>query len=465
MLSVGHVMSLREIQAGIDTVVILVGTNPVPCVVSALALAGEQDHVCLCRTKDKIVRTRATNIHRFLRKDDWYLGNQLSYCDIDHARPDLIAGPLVDHLKALTPGGVNVCYTGGTKAMAVHAVRAVADAFPDVPLVFSYIDSHRNSLQVTFGGAHERAGDTRAVSLLPERLPPDEKDLLTIDLQDTLDLHTWKLKSYWEHPVFPRAALALLDLYATGDLDIRRAWAGWANRYKGTRHGTKSDAARRELEQKAKKRVEMPDDDRFQGFVDAWRADIDELFGALRDGWTLSDLADIAPDPSHSDENPGLPVRLDYLRHWLSGGWLESAVMELLCQLRDDERSKVTGALMGVRTAGAIGGPFKPPELDCLTVAGYRMGHFSCTTNDADPERPGKFREAKLKLFEAIARGRQLGGDETQIALVCPASPETAKWLERELNEDFGAGRLARVFHAGDMANLKDEMRAWFQNA
>ncbi|MBT7809285.1 hypothetical protein HN766_27665 [Candidatus Poribacteria bacterium] len=357
-------------------------------------------------------------------------------------------------LADMKPMGINVCYTGGTKAMAVHAVRAVAAAFSDRPLAFSYIDAQRDALQVTFGGKHDKAGHTLSVGLRPRDLAEADRDQLSLGLASVLDLHSWRFESYWEAPIFPRAAEKLLSLYATGNGNHRDRWTKWAW------SRDQADDTRP---------VEMPEADCLSDFVAAWRADIEELPGNERrridpSRFSFRDLADVMPDPPEADRWSGHPDRLDFIHHWLKGAWLESAVMDILCQLRAEEDNGINYALMGARAKGTIVSQHRGPEFDCLAMTGYRLTLVSCTTNDADPARErneSKYREAKLKLFEAIARGRQLGGDETRIALLCPARPKIGKHLEDELNEDFGAGRLACVFHAGHMTKLKQELRDW----
>jgi hypothetical protein len=437
-------MSLQEIRAEFDVVVILVGTNPIPCVVSALALAEPGDQrICLCFTDNPVVSGRSENVRDFLVKAG-YRADHLLRCEIDHADPDLIAMKLVDCIGDMNPRGVNVCYTAGTKAMSVHAVRAVSTEFSALPLAFSYIDAHRDVLQVTFGGTHERSGTTRVVSLAPGSpdLTEEEVNRLDIRLSDVLHLHDWTINASWNGPLFPRSAKALLQLHAAVD---GRSPDNWVDAWKDW---SKPLTDRRVRNFGAVECV-MPTADCLRGFADAWSEEI-AARGVTPERFTMDELAGQMPKPAANRRLTRKDL-LEYLRNWLDGSWLESAMMDVLVQLKDEK--DLNGALMGVET--------RDPrfEVDCLALNGYRLSLFSCTAGNARDQ--GKYKEAKLKLFEAIARGRQLGGDEARIALVCAARPDIGEKIEKELNLDFGAGRLARVFHTGHMANLKDEVKDW----
>lgn len=88
---------------------------------------------------------------------------------------------------------------------------------------------------------------------------------------------------------------------------------------------------------------------------------------------------------------------------WLDGAWLESYVLHIVQNLPDEVRPQEV--FHGVKTKEI------DFELDVVAVRGYQPFVFSCTT-------AGERSALKLKLFEAILRARQIGGDQARVALV-----------------------------------------------
>lgn len=95
----------------------------------------------------------------------------------------------------------------------------------------------------------------------------------------------------------------------------------------------------------------------------------------------------------------------------------------------------------------------KWPEFDVIALRGYQLFFISCATTDKRPE-------LKQKLFEAFIRGRQLGGDETCIALVCMKNDLT---LEYEAQQTFQVKGRVKVFGGNHLPNLSQYLSDWIR--
>jgi len=95
-----------------------------------------------------------------------------------------------------------------------------------------------------------------------------------------------------------------------------------------------------------------------------------------------------------------------------------------------------------------------PPEFDVAAMQGYRLFAFSCTVS-AEKEK------AKLKLFEAYVRAKQIGGDEAKVALVS-GYPQPQKLFE-EISEAWMESRnKIKIFGPQHLPNLETHLKDWF---
>ena len=86
-------------------------------------------------------------------------------------------------------------------------------------------------------------------------------------------------------------------------------------------------------------------------------------------------------------------------------------------------------------------------------MRGYQLHVLSCYSGS------NKSR-AKLKLFESIARARQLGGEAARAALVC--CYDSPEWLQAEAGEVFDNPNQFKVFGRKHLLRLGDYLAQWF---
>jgi hypothetical protein len=143
---------------------------------------------------------------------------------------------------------------------------------------------------------------------------------------------------------------------------------------------------------------------------------------------------------------------------WLSGEWLESAVLSVLQDC--SQELQFTSCYMDLWPK-IVGSPKESVlfQFDVVAIRGYQLFAFSCTT--VDGERTGSRWLLKQKLFEAYERAQQMGGDEACTALVCCMEQSKADRLADEMRRDLRLEGRIRVFGREQLGNLSAYIKDW----
>lgn len=156
---------------------------------------------------------------------------------------------------------------------------------------------------------------------------------------------------------------------------------------------------------------------------------------------------------------------------WLSGTWLESALLSALQNCPQELHLKEWYMDLKLKAGDT------KFQFDVVAIRGYQLFAFSCTTESAghenDKERRGIFNSRlesgpgrgllKQKLFEAYVRARQMGGDEACVALVCCMEQEEADKLQEEVRRDISPEGRIRVFGRECLADLTGNITDWIR--
>ena len=404
-----------------DHLFLLIGTNPLPNYVAAKLLlkpGGKTYMVHSCETYDS-----AQRLKHVLGKEK-ALSNSVMI-NVDEADAQDINKKVSGAVDAIQQGTVGLNYTGGTKVMAVHAYRAFRSAVENnlgLTPICSYLDARKYKMRFDPIG-HVGYGKDVLMAVTPS-------------LQDLLELHKIRLskKSPDRAVVLPDSAKVLAEMYT--DKEAVGLWRQWCNH---DEQGLRKQCRRPDKPKAWKNQTSLAEITLKWPTADVLKPVVNQICRELR--MTVSPTIEL-----REIKNRGFK-KTEHFCAWLDGKWLEHytfAQIELIadeCNLGDRAMSLDT-----------VHSDLNPNfEFDVGVMKGYQLFALSCSTGTA---------LAKLKLFEAYTRARQLGGDEARIALVCPhKSPKT---LQKEIPADI-QGRI-KVFGQQHFIDLHRHLKEWFNN-
>ncbi|MDX2043166.1 MAG: hypothetical protein SF097_18240 [Acidobacteriota bacterium] len=465
----------------VDHLMLLVGTNPLPNWVVAQLLARPGGTVYLVATSG--VKETRLRLIEALEKDPRLspFDNKLKveFTEItneeNHGTPDDIRASdvqrqvkaLLEHAHAAdakrgVAGSYGLNYTGGTKMMAVHAYQAFKEFFKkaDPQPSLSYLDAR--SLTLKF----DQPASLAEIKLTEVSQYPQ----LQIGLETLFGLHG----EIWQPPhqqtaIATAAAQGLIAMHS--HFAGQKCWRDWCGGLKVTygRHKvTKkvgevnlSNLDRRDWQQivsklngetlptlsrwetdlknhrEIRKLVQAQQANVTNKLVDGYRQFLNGLNAA--EGDTLKDAA----------QKSGAFADSLLLAKWLDGLWLEHYTFDQFRQNQTQNETNPNGLAINVESVNAQGRKF---EADVIVLRGYQLFYCSCYAG-GDPAT------AKRKLFEAMIRAEQLGGEEAKVALICCSDqPDT---VEREAESDFQRKGMIRVFGRKHLPTLATELTDW----
>lgn len=435
----------------VDHLILLVGGNPLPNALAARILAKPAATIHLLYSSPEGVPVAKALETWLTAHVPGHTLNRLS--NVDEASPTSIRTSTRTALDGCAGAQVGLHYTGGTKAMAVHAYReverwwnekAVKKAGTPRPQC-TYLDARGLKLVIDPATA-DKAGQEIAEPI----------GHLEVTFDDLLSLHRLQRRSAPPdkgrvQPILKETAKALASGWAMSKPDGRPDWQvvnAWGDWKKVLRVQLRKD--NQEL-----KRVNLSLPTASE--LDTITATLRRELGLVPDVTTVN-LGEAAQAASRST---GASVTPRELCEWLDAKWLESATLAALLDVHAT-RGDLHDLMMGVkfdsvdRTSTA-----RDFELDAVAMRGYQLFAISCgVISDGSGAADGDRAKLKLKLFEVIARARQLGGDEARAALVCGA--KNPKSIEDEVGRDLdlAKGRI-RVFGKFDLPHLAPRLREW----
>ena len=419
-------MSIPE-KYKVDHLFLLIGENPLPNYVAARTLLQDGGQVYL-------VFTNQTKFQKnCLLGVDGLKSFGIKSIEIDLAYYESNAYYIRDIIQKkvqyLTNGKIGLNYTGGTKAMAVHAYQAIYELRSDT--IFSYLDPRKLKMCI------EQA-----------RNQPIFFDLrLNLCLKEIFRLHN---KNYWldkkpprSTPFFPDAAVDFADFHHSVDKNNKdktplQQWRTWCNE---------------ELYPKTKKensgRWKNEDELNSQAPIIISLARLDQhIINILQQHFNAFDkelCLDLDLVQKKGFES------LTHVCEWLDGTWLENYVLHQIKEIQAEFAIKESMMSFHIRDSTAT---YRERfEFDVAFVKGYQLFAISCTTSSSK-ER------CKEKLFEAHLRARQLGGDEARVALVC--CYDKPDWIKDDMRFAID-DRKIEVFGRQDLVNLAEGIAEWIE--
>jgi hypothetical protein len=383
----------------VDHLFLLIGENPLPNYVAARLMLKDEGIVYMVHTTKTF--TRYTLLEKQLKK----FSIKVISVSIGNAEADgyVIRKKIKEKIRhkgqpngnLLLTGRVGLNYTGGTKAMSVHAYQAFIE-LGLTDCVFSYLDSRKLAMCIDDIQNKKTIPISVALSLLPQP-----------SLEDVLSLHnlSWdKNNPPISKPLSPSAAVEFTKIYTLPDSEITKQWKNWCNQAFG--QDTK-DAKKRWKEDS-----QMPDLSKLKMSLGNSIEIPEPIKKVLREQLQCASSSEI----NMNIVKQQLRVNsLSQACQWLvNAGWLEDYVLSQVEKISTTYSIDKNTLAMSIH----IQDPEKTWrstdqfEFDVAFLRGYQLFAISCTTSFSHDH-------CKEKLFEAYVRARELGGDEARIALVC----------------------------------------------
>gem|GEM_PF-216058 len=425
----------------VDHLFLLIGENPLPNYVAARLLLNKGGTPYLVYSKG--TKDPAERLQTILSNEPIGLKTaQLVPLNDYESDAYHIKEAIRPKLEAIKVGKIGLNYTGGTKAMAVHAYRAVfSKERPDT--VFSYLDPRKLEMCID-----REDGDRIRLKVKPE--------CLEVKLAKVFQIHGWMWQEKSEpiyQPELPDAARAFAEFHTNEQLI--KLWRTWCNQVLRESARKPKDKNKWLSESKL---LELPDL-RLEITRDNKTVEL-QKYQAINQA--LAQLGVAAKKLSlQTVKDQGLKS-LESTCKWLDGEWLEHYVLQQVQNIPKELSIDDSATSFWIRN------PIYPKntkfQFDVAFMRGYQLFAISCTTIER------KF-DCKSKLFEAYIRARQLGGDEARVALVCCTSEKDVNALETEivnvLNPSPEGGKIdykLAVFGRDDLLDLSDKIAEWICN-
>lgn len=402
--------------------ILLVGKNPLPNAVAGKLLTMPGGKITLIHSWDTAPTAR--------KLQSWLKGEGLplpEMKEVEESNATSIMQGVLSQLSGSDGKTLGLNYTGGTKAMSVHAYRAVENWGKDKKHkpVFSYLDAR--ALQLIFDAPDPASGEQSSAVYVGE--------LLQVKLNDLLNLHDWSLMHQpTRHPKLPKTAEALARAYSRPQ--AAKQWRKWKSEQLFNKcHEAKTDKWKENVTLRSIN-LALPVHPELSDIQTALQKELKITIGEFN-------LGKVKTEHQFREERD--------LCDWLNGDWLEHHVLNVIKALSIN--LKLHECAMNIRTLNV------DFEVDVIAIRGYELFAFSCSTIKAEDK--GGQEQLKKKLFEAFIRARQLGGDEARLALVC-CSDDPDK-LEDEMRRDFDPDSRIRVFGRQNLAELSTHIEDWIQ--
>ncbi|NET88360.1 MAG: DUF1887 family protein [Kamptonema sp. SIO1D9] len=382
-----------------DHLFLLIGENPLPNYVAARLLLKPEGTVYLVHTTATAGKDKPADLLKKELKKHNITTKPISLGDAE-SDGDKIRAKIKEEIKPKgkppLQGKVGLNYTGGTKAMSVHAYQALQELDLTEP-VFSYLDSRKLAIHID--------GKDQPIPVALELSPPPT-------LETILGLHnlSWK-----KEPIRQSQLPEISEEFSKLHLDHHqaKAWRKWCDTvFKNLKNP----------ESYWKKDTQFPKPPNLKLSVTAQNKVPDEIQKILRDqGWaSTSELSlSIAKDQAKFST-------FGDACQWLDGGWLEDYVLSKVEKLAPKYSIRDSIMSLHIKDPRNQNRQTDQFEFDVAFLRGYQLFGISCTTSS-------NHKMCKQKLFEAQLRAKQLGGNEARVALVC-CYESPSEWLKKELN-------------------------------
>ena len=413
----------------VDHLFLLIGENPLPNYVAAKTLLREGGKPYLVyteHTSEAYERLKEVlDISEEEKVELW--NNESNAFEIKKAIKEK-----VKELQKLSPNkkfGLN--YTGGTKAMAVHAYQAFLDLNLSPEPVFSYLDSR--SLQMMF--------DRKNALPIPMEVPKEKLEMTGETLFSLHGLYWKQGKKPINQPKLTEAGKKLLCLYMNDKerCNFDNDWLNWCE---------KVLTPKTQKQNQYGKYVDWKDEEYLENNIELDLTEAPEVIKEVlrKHLGASSDKLSLQTAKQHGQFD-----KFSHVCEWLSCGWLEHYVLDHIKQI--SVNPPIDRSAMSFNIIDQPDDNWEKFQFDVAFMRSYQLFAISCTTSRSTDR-------CKEKLFEAYIRAKQLGGSEARVALVCfHKNPENIIKTFKSLIED---PKIA-VFGHKHLKNLSKTITNWIE--
>ena len=444
-----------------STLVLLVGTNPLPNYVVAKYLITKTDgkkfdRILLVHSKD--TEYQADRLHKVLRDQ---LKQVSEPCPLGQSTVANDINKVMYSKLATLPENedIHLNYTGGRKTMSVHvhaALTKLKNNQSNRPVTFSYLDSSNYILRYDDDEGHVEPKDPVSGKI------GDLRNFVVLDFEDELlALHDYALQKRKDEVRDSAIAEWVYNL-ASKELDTDEPsfaiYSTWISEWKEACQ--KANNAKK----KAKETVDKAEAEILTGQFKVFAAQqikMDkpgfEQFATLLSTLLQTYFHLEAPQQIWGKLNK---KSQDDLIKFLEAGWQEQVIFERLNQyLGSKEYLNPPMTFCGVNIKPVRSG--YDMELDIVLMRGYELIIVSCTTIGHKPIKEGDTAKLKGKGFEVIHQVGQLGGDEARSILVTMGETDTITKVEGKLLGDNGPDKKLKVHILGraDLLKLTEKIK------
>lgn len=406
---------------------LLIGGNPLPNYVAAKLLAkakenGQDPTIYLVFSEgNNGTKEYADKLREVLEQGKYCLKNLPVIPASQFSIYDNVKNKVIN-LKNNGETSIGLNYTGGTKAMAVHAYRAIKEnCGGNITPIFSYLDSREMKMCID----RENRNNRVEFKLYDSNQPYFEDTKISLD--DLLKLHGLeKSRALRQTTKHPDVMNAIYD-EVTQNLDrwemFRSGNRGQSVSLTGLNH--------------------LPKVLDGKGLVESGNLD----FTKFSDGREAEEF-----------------------RKYLNGKWLEDFVLERILDVK-----KIDNALGNYGASLDLIHPQNRSlsyfETDNVVLRGYQLFIITCSYIATTQSLSNKKNPYKQKIFEALLRAEQIGGSEARVALVCMASnSENHRGnivdLVNKLKEELDDKRII-IFGKEDIQDSQrftNKLKGWFES-
>lgn len=439
----------------VNHLLLLIGGNPVPNAVAGPLLVKEGGLITLICSRDTFEKVGKPlkaylESQRGKRGPDNYTVVLSDDYKVEEADPCSVYQKVSKALNDVKEGNVGLHYTGGTKAMAVHAYDAARNAVgnwkneeSDREGIYSYLDAR--SLSLIFDPEDKWTHNASKREVV-------EKQKVT--LVELLNLHGGRLPNQpnqtlpLKHTVQTLALLSARNIVYPVQQWKKTILKPVMGALKGSNWNwhTTTTLGNTPLKFNTASNLYLPTE-----LVNAFKNDGVTVLDTGNEVLSLSQIA--------ARLRPFGYTKTGEIWGWFSGYWLEFYVLSALqkiavaCGLEDIGQS-VEPSFSGIAGAEKF-------ELDVVALRGYQLFGFSCCVEakDANEDNP----KLKLKLIEAILRAQQMGGDAARVALVCNADAVEKQNLLSQAKILLDIDNRVQVFGRDDLLDLSGNIAKWIK--